>query len=95
MIRDILVTFFIIIFSMLPFDKINNNYIIIFLNKITSYTGGIFYIHSKLGDFCKLYFRSIRKRRFRGCFLLYIICYLTCIVWTFILQKTSLKYLFM
>ena len=94
MIRDILVTFFIIIFSMLPFDKINNNYIIIFLNKITSYTGGIFYIHSKLGDFCKLYFRSIRKRRFRGCFLLYIICYLTCFVWTFILQKTSLKYLF-
>ena len=92
--KDIIITFFIIIFSMLPFDKINNNYIIKFLNKITSYTGGIYYLHVKLGDFCGLYFSIIRHRHFKGCFLLYTICYLACFIGTLIFRKTSLKYLF-
>ena len=94
-IRDILVTFFFIIFSMLPFDKINNNYILILLNKITSYTGGIYYIHSKAGEISKTYFYLIRKQTLEGCFLLYFICYFTCFIGAFIFQKFSLKYLFM
>ena len=93
-IRDILVTFFFIIFSMLPFDKIDNVYILNVLNKITRFTGGIYYIHVKLGDFCGLYFSIIRHRHFKGCFLLYTICYLACFIGTLIFRKTSLKYLF-
>ena len=80
---------------MLPFDKINNNYSLILLNKITSYTGGIYYIHSKAGEISKTYFYLIRKQTLEGCFLLYFICYFTCFIGAFIFQKFSLKYLFM
>ena len=94
-IRDILVTFFFIIFSMLPFDKIDNYYIIYFLNKITSYTGGIYYLHTKVGDVCKPHIRLIRKKTLKGCFLVYLICYSICFLGSFLLQKSNLKFLFM
>jgi hypothetical protein len=94
-IRIILVTFIFIIFSMLPFDKINNIYILTFLNKITSYTGGIFYIHVIMGEICKKHIRIIRKYKFKGCILLYCICYFVCFIGSFIFQKSKLKYLFM
>ena len=94
-IRDILVTFFFIIFSMLPFDKINNNYIYTFLNKITSYTGGIYYIHVKAGEISENYIYLIRIRSFKGCVILYLICYSTCFLGAFILKKFHFKYLFM
>ena len=94
-IRIILVTFIFIIFSMLPFDKINNIYILTFLNKITSYTGGIFYIHVIMGEICKKHIRIIRKYTFKGCILLYFICYCACFIGSFIFQKSKLKYLFM
>ena len=94
-VRDFLITFFFVIFAMLPFDKINNNYIFNFLNKITSYTGGIYYIHTLMGGFFKKYFKVIQKGNFKGCFLIYLICYSICFFVTFILQKSQLKYLFM
>ena len=37
-----------IIFGLLPIDKINNLKIIFFIKQITSYTGGIYYIHPEI-----------------------------------------------
>ena len=93
-IRDILVTFFFIIFSMLPFDKIDNVYILNVLNKITSFTGGIYYIHIKVGEFCKPRIRNVKKGNFKGCCLIYIFCYSICFLGNFIFQKSQLKFLF-
>ena len=93
-IRDILVTFFFIIFSMLPFDKINNIYVLTFLNKITSFTGGIYYIHSKVGDYFKLQSKFIKKGNFKSCFLIYILCYFICFFGSNFFKKSDLKYLF-
>ena len=37
---------FFIIFSMIPFDKINNDIIISMIKQITNYTGGVYYLIS-------------------------------------------------
>ena len=94
-IRDILVTFFFIIFSMLPFDKIENIWILTFLNKITSFTGGIYYIHIKVAEFCKPRIRIVKKGYFKGCCLIYFFCYSICFIGNLIFQKSQLKFLFM
>ena len=93
-IRDILVTFFFIIFSMLPFDKINNIYLLTFLNKITSFTGGVYYIHSIIGDYFKIRSKFIKKGNFKSCFLIYFLCYIICFFGSIFFKKSKLKYLF-
>lgn len=66
------------LFAMIPFDKINNNTIYILLNKLTSYTGGIYYIHVKIGDLCREYIYINRINTFKSCLLIYLFCYLIC-----------------
>ena len=39
-----------ILFSLVPFNKINNPFFINFLDCITSYTGGIYYLHVRIGE---------------------------------------------
>ena len=82
------------LFASIPFDKINNNIIFNLLNELTSYTGGIYYIHVKIGDLCREYIYINKKNTFKGCLLIYLFCYLICFFGTFILKKSFLKYLF-
>ena len=93
-INDIFIFFLFSFFSMIPFDKINNKNIKILLNKLTSYTGGVYYIHVKMGDFLRNYFYINRRNTFKGCLLIYLFSYLICFLGTFILNKSFLKYLF-
>ena len=93
-INDIFIFFLFTFFSMIPFDKINNKNIKILLNKLTSYTGGVYYIHVKMGDFLRNYFYINRRNTFKGCLLIYLFSYLICFLGTFILNKSFLKYLF-
>ena len=93
-IRDILITLIFVIFSMLPFDKINNYYIINFLNKITSHTGGIYYIHVIIGNHLKNIASVVKNGYFKGCLLIYFFCYFICFFGAFIFKYSKLKYLF-
>lgn len=44
-VTGIISTILFLFFSLLPFDKINNDKIILIIKYLTSYTGGIYYIH--------------------------------------------------
>ena len=80
-----------IFFAMIPFDKVRNKYLILVLNKITGYTGGIYYLHVKMGDSYLKYIHS--KIDFKGCLLIYLFCYLICLLGNIILNRSNLKYL--
>lgn len=81
-----------IFFSMIPFDKIRNKCIINILNKLTSYTGGVYYLHVKVGDFYRRQKHS--KIDFKDCLMIYLYCFFICLIGNIVLKKFSLKYLF-
>ena len=81
-------------FSMIPFDKINNKIIIFIIKQITSYTGGIYYIHPKAAEIFSVKFKHIRRREFIGCIQLYLISYLICFIGTNIFRKSNIRFLF-
>ena len=55
---------FFIIFSMIPFDKINNDIIISMIKQITNYTGGVYYIHIPILITMQNYFNIIKYQTF-------------------------------
>ena len=81
-------------FSMIPLDKIENKIVICILKQISSYTGGVYYLHPKASEIFSPYFASIRGRTFKGCVLLYLICYLISFIGTNIFRKSNLRFLF-
>ena len=92
--KSIFVLNIFIFFSIIPFDKIKNKNVMVILNKLTSYTGGIYYLHVKIGDLGREYINLNKKDTFQGCLLIYLFCYLICFICSFILKKSNLKYLF-
>ena len=82
------------LFSMIPFDKINNKVIIYILKQITSYTGGVYYLHPKVGELFAPYCKYIRRRQFKGCIQIYLISYLICFIGISVFRKTNIKFLF-
>jgi len=80
--------------SILPFNLIKNRIIILIINQITSYTGGIYYLHYEIKHrtFNDIYL--IKKGNFFSCIIIYLICYLFCFLSFKIFKKTKLKYLF-
>ena len=82
------------VFSMIPFDKINNKYIFSILKIITSHTGGVYYLHPKVADMFSKYFEPIRLRFFKGCVQIYLISYLICFIGTILFRRTYIKFLF-
>lgn len=84
----------IFIFSLFPSDKIKNKYFLKFLIIITNYTAGVFYLHLSIKRYLNIFFKSIKNYTFTGVIIIYIFCYLICLVGMMILGKTPLKYLF-
>ena len=80
--------------SLFPFDLIKNKIFIHIINQITSYTGGIYYLHYeiKLRTFSNIY--MIKKANFMSCIIIYFICYIFCFLSFKIFKNTKLKYLF-
>ena len=74
-------------FAILPFDKINNKMIVIIIKQITSYTGGVYYIHPEIRYI-------VKKKTFIGCMKNYLICYSICFIGSKLLKNYKLKYLF-
>ena len=83
-----------IFFTLLPFENLKNKLVISVIKHITSYTGGIYYIHIIARNYLKKNIRCINKGTFYGAILIYILCYIICYIGNKIFGKTQLKHLF-
>ena len=83
-----------LIFALFPFDKIKFNFIISIIKKITSYTGGVYYLHPEIYNIFKYNLNPIKFRRLTGCIVNYLFCYLTCFFGSKAFKESKLKYLF-
>ena len=83
------------IFSLLPIEKIKNKTSIKLIKHITSYTGGIYYMHYLVGNcfLIKKLLKSLNKT-ILGCICIYLICYLISHLGIKICGKSKLKYIF-
>jgi len=92
--RNVFTTFLIIIFASIPFEKV---YIIIFklIKQITSYTGGVYYMHIYLNKLLNNYCwsKNIKQNEYK-CIKLYFLCYFICFIGSNLFKKNNLKYLF-
>ena len=82
-----------ILFSIIPIDKIIKDDIN-FINQISKFTSGIYYLHLPMISYLESYIVLIRKRRIYGTIIIYIICYLICFIGDLLLGKTKLMHLF-
>lgn len=80
-------------FSLIPFNKINNEFFFIIFRQISSYTGGIYYFHLTINDFLIRIFKHKLKSFFK-CYIIYIFGYLISFIGTKIFRKNKFKYLF-
>ena len=80
-------------FSLIPFNTFKNRIIINYINVITRYTGGIYYLQI----FTYYILRRIKflnQRPFFMCFIIYIFGYLICTFFSKLFRNNRLKYLF-
>jgi len=87
-------TFLIIVFASIPFEKANIIFFK-FIRQITSYTGGVYYIHVYINSLLNNYvWAKIISKNVYKCIKLYFLCYFICFIGSQIFKKNSLKYLF-
>lgn len=84
----------IFIFSLFPSEKIVNMKLINILKFITNYTAGVFYLHNTIIFYFKNIIKSIKKKSFKGCIIVYLICYFISFIGIKIFGKTKLRNLF-
>lgn len=83
-----------ILFGLLPFDLIHNEKIILYIKKLTSVTGGIYYIHWNVGFLIIKNLKFIRDGSFTSCVMNFIFCYIFCFLCLKLFNNSFLKYLF-
>ena len=83
-----------ILFGLLPFDLIHNEKIILYIKKLTSVTGGIYYIHWNVGFLIIKNLKFIRDGSFTSCVMNFIFCYIFCFLFLKLFNNSFLKYLF-
>ena len=84
----------IILFAILPFDKLKCGNII---KGISSYAGGIYYIHVYVNSLINKHLLikfKLKKGTIIICIINYFICYIICFIGFKIFKKNKLKYLF-
>ena len=84
-----------ICFSLLPFESIKRNIIKKLIKYLTSYTGGIYYLHYGVREIFSNYFKIFDAGDFKSCLINYICCYFICFIGSNLLKKSKLKYLFL
>ena len=90
---DILISVIFIIFGYLPFHKIQNKFIILFIRKITSYTGGIYYMHLEIWQLLKD-IQFMNNHYLARYFTIYIISYIFSNIGHNLFGNSKIKYLF-
>jgi hypothetical protein len=83
----------VISFSLIPFYKLKNKYIIYTIKQLTRYTGGIYYYHSMVSKIL-VKISYLNKRRMLLCFIIYVKIYILCLFGTKIFRNNKIKYLF-
>ena len=89
---DLLVISIFLLFSLLPLDLIQNNIIKKIIKQLTSYTGGIYYIHFIVRKIFKRY-KIFIIGNIQSCILIYLVSYFICFIGSTIFLKTKAKYL--
>lgn len=83
-----------LIFSLIPLKAIKSNMIKKIIKQLTSYTGGIYYIHYGVRTIFSTYFKIFSIGDFKSCIINYLSCYFICHIGLSLFKKTKLKYLF-
>ena len=84
-----------ICFYLLPFEQIKNKNINEILKIITSYTGGIYYMHILLGNsYLISYIFKSKNHSLISSIFIYLICYIISAIGSKILIKTKFRYIF-
>ena len=78
---------------LMPYEKINNKYIII-IKIVTSYTSGIYFLHSNVQKWMKNSIRLIKNGTLSGNIIIYIISYIISLIGEKIVRKNKYKCLF-
>jgi hypothetical protein len=93
-IESLLSGFLILIFALIPFEELNIR-IYNLIKQITSYTGGIYYIHAYLNKLLKKYISfKYNPGTIFTCIMHYFLCYFICFIGSKIFKNSILKYLF-
>jgi hypothetical protein len=79
-----------IVFLNLPLHETSNNLI----KFLTSYSGGIYYLHIKMPLLLKLLLKREQSRTITTCIIYYLLCYLLCFIGSKLTKKNNLRYLF-
>ena len=78
-----------ILFSMLLFDGKNNEKNNFIIKNMTNYTGGIYYLHTKINKILSGKLLLMKNKTFIGCILNYLLCYSICFLGIKTLGKTK------
>ena len=93
-IESLLSGFLILIFALIPFEELNLS-IYNLIKQMTSYTGGIYYIHVYLNNLLKNYISfKYNPGTIFTCIIHYFLCYFICFFGSKIFKNSILKYLF-
>lgn len=92
-INNIEAVFLFVIFSLVHLDNLNKK-ILICIKYLTSYTPGVYFLHTKIYLIFKIRISLIKKHTFLGCLLIYLISYLVSFIGFISLKKNKLKHLF-
>ena len=78
----------------MPNEKINNKYAINIIKIITSYTSGIYFLHTNVEMFMRKSIKSIKNGTLSGCIIIYIISYIISLIGVKIAGKNKFSCLF-
>ena len=84
---------FFVIFSLIQFDNLNKK-LLFCIQYLTSYTPGIYFLHTKIYLIFKIKISLIKNHTFLGCLIIYLISYLVSFIGYKSLKKNKLKHLF-
>lgn len=95
LLNDFASIFLFISFSLIPLENIanKNHLFFFFINNITKFTGGIYYLHPFFLRFLKKT-KLIKNFLFFECVFIYFLCYFFCLLGYLLFYKTKLKFLF-
>ena len=83
-----------IFFLILPLNEIKNNIIINIIKLLTRYTGGIYYLHTKVQLLLEYFFIKKKSKTVIVCIINYLICYFICLIGSKIFRNYYIRYLF-
>lgn len=82
-------------FSLIPFEKIKHKKLVNIITLLTSYTGGIYYFHLVTNYIIlKITHSKSENNNFYNCIVVYLVCYIFCMIGTKTFKNSQLKYLF-